>query len=111
MPMPLEITMSLQKLSALECADVPSQPKDQDADTVPCVLLKPGALTPTAHDAEPASGPPPSGPPREVEDESADPVGDGHSDADLARKMGKGKPPAEPYPSPDMPAPDAEKGR
>jgi hypothetical protein len=114
MPVPLEMTMSQQKLSALECPDVLSQPKDRDPDAVPCVLLQPHALPPGVHHPPEASQAPPSAPPgpaSEVEDESADPVGDGHSDAELARRMGDGKPSNEPVDRHDVPAPDAEKGR
>lgn len=88
--------------SALESAGPPTEA----APLAPtrCVLLIPGAIpsaaaespiapssTPTTSTPSPAlppdASPLPAAPPHEVEDESADPVGDGHSDADLARRL------------------------
>jgi hypothetical protein len=43
--------------------------------------------------------------PAAVEDESADPVGDGHSDADYAAQM---PPPQHPNPAPDQSEPPGE---
>ncbi|MBS3997847.1 MAG: hypothetical protein KGZ67_11075 [Hydrogenophaga sp.] len=91
--------------SALENAGPPTE----TPPLVPtrCVLLIPGAIpsaaaeSPIAPSSTPATSTPspplppeasplPAAPPHEVEDESADPVGDGHSDADLARRLDEG---------------------
>lgn len=93
--------MSTQKLSALEGAPAPSaQPAQRDASEVlesptPCALLSALPVTP-------APGVPEHMKPA-VEDESADPVGDGHSDAELARRLPAepAEPPAPPPTSPD----------
>lgn len=93
--------MSTQKLSALEGALAPSaQPAQRDSSEVldsptPCALLSALPVSPAPVVPErikPA-----------VEDESADPVGDGHSDAELARRLPAvpAEPTAAPHTSPD----------
>ncbi|MCY1542511.1 hypothetical protein D9M68_782600 [compost metagenome] len=94
--------MTEKKLSALECASVEeaavhSTRKDPPgSEPAPCVLLDPHAPVPAEdHSIDPGAGH--SGPASPaVEDESADPVGDGHSDADLAADL----PPQDPPPQP-----------
>lgn len=96
--------MSPQKLSALESALLP--PPDPDKQPTPCVLLQPGAPESGA-----ACSVAPSKPDTPAEeDESADPVGDGHSDADLARQLDESMP-SGPGPQPgDLQPPGREKG-
>lgn len=79
--------MTLQKLSALECPEVPSPTREREPEAVPCVLLQAGALPSDATHVNEAHPPSPAAPSPAVEDESADPVGDGHSDAELAQKL------------------------
>ena len=72
-----------RKPCALEVAQ-PGSTDTHDHDARPCALLcaeAPGA---------PAPSPAPVPAPAPREDESADPVGDGHSDAEWAEKHPKG---------------------
>lgn len=62
-----------KKPCALETAANPTPCADEPQGARPCALLC----------AQAPPSPPPAAPP---EDESADPVGDGHSDADWARR-------------------------
>lgn len=98
--------------SALESAALPVESRP----TTParCVLLVPDAVASVRADAS-SPAPAPGVQPKEVEDESADPVGDGHSDADLARRLNDAPlPPAVPEPEMDEradPQADEKKGR
>ncbi len=62
---------------ALEMADSATPGAEAPPEVRPCALLCADAPPP------PAPAPPPPAPP---EDESADPVGDGHSDAEWAER-------------------------
>ncbi len=89
--------MTEKKLSALECASVEEvvcQATRKDlpgAEPTPCALLDPHAplatVQPPSPDLDEGGKTTPSSP--GVEDESADPVGDGHSDAELAAELPK----------------------
>lgn len=109
---PREMPMTLQKLSALECPDVHVPLQEREAEAVPCALLQPGAKASDAAHANEPSPPSPAAPAPAVEDESADPVGDGHSDAELAQRIKELPRPGEAVaPAADPPPPDEEKGR
>ncbi len=93
--------MTEKKLSALECAsveEVVGQATRKDlpgSEPTPCALLDPHAPLATVQPASPdfdEGGKTTSSIPG-VEDESADPVGDGHSDAELAAEQPKPEPP------------------
>ncbi|MDP2263840.1 MAG: hypothetical protein Q8K24_11850 [Hydrogenophaga sp.] len=108
--------MTLQKLSALECPEVPSPTREREPEAVPCVLLQAGALPSDETQANEAHPPSPAAPEPAVEDESADPVGDGHSDAELAQKLKElprevPRPGERTAPGFHPPPPDNEKGR
>lgn len=97
--------MTEKKLSALECASVEeaaghSTRKDPPgSEPAPCVLLDPRAPVPAQeHSIDLGAGH--GGPAHEVEDESADPVGDGHSDADLAADLPPQVTPSQPREEP-----------
>ncbi|WP_332739341.1 hypothetical protein [Hydrogenophaga sp.] len=94
--------MTEKKLSALECASVEeaaghsTQKDPPGSEPAPCVLLDPRAPVPAQeHSIDPGAGHG-NTPRREVEDEAADPVGDGHSDADLAADLPPRDPPSQP---------------
>jgi hypothetical protein len=85
----------MKKLSALEAAEI--QPPVSPVAAAPCALLAghtpPQPEEPPAAPDKPLPHPVPQQPPAPVEDESADPVGDGHSDADFARRQPPAPPP------------------
>ncbi|MBT9463040.1 hypothetical protein [Hydrogenophaga sp.] len=99
--------MTEKKLSALECASVEevvcqATRKDQPgSESPPCALLDPHAPLATV---PPSPVVPEEGgtalPSPGVEDESADPVGDGHSDAELAAEQPKRERPPQPREGP-----------
>lgn len=66
-----------KKPCALETADHPTPDADAPQEARPCALLC-------------ADAPPPAHAPAPPEDESADPVGDGHSDAEWAQRHPRG---------------------
>lgn len=83
-----------KKPCVLEMADASPAPRAASPhEPRPCALLCAGATVdsagaPGAPPPPPAPTPVPSAPP---EDESADPVGDGHSDADWAERHPQGR--------------------
>ncbi|WP_382320836.1 hypothetical protein ACFJGX_12980 [Hydrogenophaga sp. UC242_50] len=82
-----------KKPCVLEMADAsPASRAESPPEPRPCALLcadatADGANAPGAPQPPPAPTPVPSAPP---EDESADPVGDGHSDAEWAERHPQG---------------------
>lgn len=83
-----------KKPCVLAMADASPAPRAETAhEPRPCALLcadatAVGASAPGASPPRPAPTPVPSAPP---EDESADPVGDGHSDAEWAERHPQGR--------------------